>query len=74
MATSKDEIRDNCTRWAALCDKEIPKDLGYIFIVFPREGGSSAAVASNADKHRLRKELKDILKQIEGSSLIISPN
>jgi hypothetical protein len=73
MATSQDEIRDNATRWAALADKELPKDIGFIFVFFPREGGK-AGVASNADKPRLRKELKDLLHTVEGSSLIYTAN
>jgi hypothetical protein len=73
MATSRDELGLNATRWSALCNKELPSDVGHIFVFFPKQGGSDASVVcSNADKDRVKRELKAILKQLEGS-LIVSP-
>ena len=71
MATSKEELALNAARWAQVANKELPKDIGQIFIFFPKDGGE-AVLCSNAQRERLKRELKSILKKIDGS-MIINP-
>jgi hypothetical protein len=58
--TTKAELSYNIDRWAGIAQKEMPPDVGFIMIIFPKGSGSGEAnyIAANLPQEQVKERLK----------------
>ena len=72
--TNKNELATNLSRWATVAKNELPPDVGFIMIAFPKTGGDLGACISNVPNDQVRTQLKDTLRRFSEQSIIWTPN
>lgn len=69
--TSNEEIAANASRLAKWVMQDLPKDVGFVLMVFPKDAeGQQSACLSNCGKDRVARELKGAHGRL-GDRLII---
>lgn len=73
--SSKKEMAANAARWATVAKNELPPDMGFIMIFFPKDaiGGASGACISNVNNEGTKDQLKATLKRYGEQSVIWTP-
>lgn len=73
--TTRQEMAFNAARWAEAAKKDLPKDLGFIFLLMPKEslGQGQGVAASNLQKRAVIDELKAVLRKHNEQPLIVLP-
>jgi hypothetical protein len=74
--TPKDELVYNTTRWASIAKKELPPDIGFVFLFFTRGqiGEGRGVVVGNVRQDAIRDELNAVLRRWGDQRRVIIPD
>jgi len=65
MSTGPKELAHNATRWATVAKKELPEDVGFVFLFFPRSSldKGKGVFVSNLSKEEAMEQLRATLRR-----------
>ena len=73
--TAKNELAANAARWATVAKNELPQDVGFIMILFPKDGvgGANGVLVANVNNDGVKDQLKDTLRRYSDQKRVWTP-
>lgn len=73
--TAKNELAANAARWATAAKNELPADVGFIMVFFPKDGvgGNAGVCVANVNNEGVMAQLKDTLRRYNEQPKIWTP-